>query len=160
MKHKVLYIYGAIFFVCTLVVCLVLNNAKNPNDDIVGLWKEVAWKYEKTPSHYTLDFSNEDKQVITENMMIHKAEVWEFMPNGEIKLTQENGDVKLLNWRLKGRGHVLKLIENNVNNEHYNLYYVGENILELHFRTDLQAKGIVKLTFKRINKTEEYAQKI
>ncbi|NIJ44798.1 hypothetical protein FHR24_001237 [Wenyingzhuangia heitensis] len=160
MKNKVLYIYTAIVIACTFLVSLAIHKTKNPTEGIVGTWKEVEWRYEKIPHKNTPVLIEENKKQITEDLMIHKAELWQFLPNGEIKLTSGKGGTKLLNWTLKGRGHVLKLTEKNVNNEHYNLYYIGNNTMELHFRTDLQAKGIVKLTFKRINNTTKYAQEI
>ena len=158
MKNKIGYLYGLLFIVCSVIVFLVLLKANNPNKDIIGTWEEVAWKYEKMPNKLTAVLNKENKKDITEKLMIHKAENWKFLSDGTIILSDEHGDKKILKWTLKGRGHILKLTEENINNEYYNLYHVGKNKMVLHFRTDLQAKGIVKLTFKR--KEEGYAEKI
>jgi hypothetical protein len=50
-------------------------------------------------------------------------------------------------WKLKGRGHILELEYDNRIVEHYNLTELNDNTMVLNFDSDIQVKGIAKLTF-------------
>lgn len=136
---------------------LLLSSTSTRNNAILGEWKEVEWKYEKAPQREKKDLSIEEKNAITKNLVIHEAEEWQFLSNGDVILRKEGEDNKVMEWTLKGRGNILKLRQEN-NSEHYNLYKLNEDELVLYFHTDLQAKGIVKLKFQRID-TKQYAEK-
>ena len=92
-------------------------------------------------------------------MIIHRAETWQFGPDRRLTFL-ENGKVSEdLKWSIKGRGHILELQHKNAIVEDYQVVDISEDELVVQFNFDLQVKGIVKMTFKRIPK-KEYAQKI
>ncbi len=157
-KHSYITGYIVSFLALILLFCLLLSSTSTRNDIIIGEWREVEWKYEKAPQREKKDLTKDEKNAITKNLVIHKAEEWQFLPNGDVILRMNGKDDKLMEWTLKGRGNILKLSQND-NSEHYNLYKINDDELVLYFHTDLQAKGIVKLKFQRIDKGQ-YAKKI
>jgi len=131
----------------------LLGASKNPETTIVGTWSELAWEYEKVDKNDTLkkDFdtiSNYVKEVVGQNLIIHKAEKWVFLPKGKLLLKGTNY-VKEVNWCIKGRGNILELKYNNSNTEHYNISEISKNKLALNFDSDNHTRGIVRLTFKK-----------
>jgi hypothetical protein len=94
--------------------------------------------------------SDHVRQLIAQDLIVHRAEKWRFLPNGTIVLTADGHPPRSLNWRLKGRGHVLVLNYDKSTNESYNVAELSEDRLALHFYTEMQARGIAKITFKRI----------
>lgn len=158
MKNKIVLIYLLSFVVIVTTITLVLSKSTPPNMEIVGVWEETSWKYEKLPVKSNEYIDDAIKSDITEGLIIHEAETWEFLPNGEVLLSSEDRKKKL-EWTLKGRGHILKLKYPDFKNEHYNLYKINDKEMELHFQSDIQARGIVKLTFKKKEEIN-YAEKI
>jgi len=156
-KHSYTTAYILSFLAVILLFSLLLSSTGTRNDAILGEWKEVEWKYEKAPQRDSKDLSKKEKNAITKNLVIHEAEEWQFLPNGDVILRKDGEDNKVMEWTLKGRGNILKLRQEN-NSEHYNLYKLSEDELVLYFHTDLQAKGIVKLKFQRLD-TKQYAEK-
>ncbi len=131
----------------------MVNSVSNPEKRIVGEWKEKSWEYEKV--HRKADVSNfEDtisdkvKEQLGKHLMIHTAETWCFHPDGTLILKGNNTE-KTVAWRLKGRGHVLQLRHDNGITEHYNLTELGDNQMVLNYDSDMQVRGIAKLTFEK-----------
>jgi hypothetical protein len=131
----------------------MINAAPSPESIIVGEWKEVAWEYEKVDK--TIDsvkykhLSEEVKKIAGQNLVIHEAETWQFLPNRRLRLVSDQGE-KIVSWRIKGRGHILQLRYDNHEEEIYNLTQLDENKMVLNFEIDLQARGIAKLTFEKV----------
>ena len=92
--------------------------------------------------------SNEKKRLISEDLIIHEAEIWKFLPFGKLKLIGNNKE-KNVSWKLKGRGNILKLIYKNEKIERYIITELTQNTLIINVEFDIEAKGIAKLTFKR-----------
>lgn len=139
---------GISFFV------LLISMSNNPENIIEGQWKELAWEYEKVDKNDTVksDFHNVSdyvKDVVGENLIIHKAESWTFKPNGKLILKGSNYS-KEVNWTIKGRGNILEIKYDNNNCEHYSLTELSDNKLVLNFDTDTHTRGIARLTFEKI----------
>ena len=134
----------------------MLFNSTSPEKNLIGSWKEIAWEYEKV-ENYSEDgipisktISKQIKQEIVQDLIIHQAEIWTFSPNGELILKGEQMPVKPLDWNLKGRGNVLSLIHPDLKTEKYNVSVVNKDEMILYFDSDIHARGIVKMTFKKI----------
>lgn len=148
MKNKVILLY---FFALLIIICtisIIISQSSSPNDDLIGKWEEVSWNYEKAPQRQSKEINSNQLSEITKNLIIHEAEIWEFNRDGSAVLYGRNSNVEKITWTLKGRGHILKLNHKN-STEHYQLYQISDDKLVIHFHTDLQAKGIVKMTFQR-----------
>ncbi|RAV29959.1 hypothetical protein DN748_07410 [Sinomicrobium soli] len=133
-----------------------------PDTVILGKWEEISWEYEKLPGNPEIradkTISDNAKREITRDLVIHQAETWEFRPNGTLVLYDSKG-ATLSEWTLKSRGNILKIYNGKNTPEHYNLQVLNQDEMILYFNTDLQAKGIAKMKFKKIHQ-ENYAQKI
>lgn len=140
-----------------IVFSLLLSTTTDRNDKLIGKWEAVEWAYEKSPQRNQKEISRAEKDSLTEDLSIHKAERWDFLPNGKLVLHKNPVNSQEMEWTLKGRGNILKVNEGS-QAEHYNLYYVNEEELVLYFHTEIQAKGIVRLKFKKIEEIT-YAEK-
>jgi len=152
MKTRLLY-----FGVCGLGLLsfmIMISAAPSPESLIVGNWKEVSWEYEKVnKSDYdTMVMKHipaDVKHSIGQDLVIHAAETWVFLSNRKLQLETPSG-IKHVEWCIKGRGNVLQLKYDNNTLENYNITHLNNGALELNFETDIQARGIAKLTFERI----------
>jgi len=148
--------YLVLFSPVLLVFFAMVVSSTSPERKIIGEWKEISWEYEKVDKHYEnghlmpKTISDNIKQEILDNMAIHEAESWIFLPDGRLLLTDEESNTKRLGWKLNGRGHVLELKYDEKNGEHYKIQKIGDDELVIYFETDIQAKGIVKMTFKKV----------
>jgi hypothetical protein len=147
---RIWIIYLLIISSAFLVMLSLIHYAKSPTKLILGEWKESSWEYEMVnkidteTTHYK-KISEEVKNLIGENLVIHKSEVWKFLPNGELELHGPEGQ-KSLNWKLNGRGHILELVDTKTR-ESYNVSKLTDSSLVINFDTDLEVRGIAKLTF-------------
>ncbi|CAM3818829.1 hypothetical protein FLCU109888_03040 [Flavobacterium cucumis] len=153
--------YLLVFGLGIALFIFLISMAKNPEIEIEGEWSELTWEYEKADKNETIkqDFtsiSNYVKDLIGENLVIHKAEKWKFYPNGKLIL-EGNGYEKEVSWHMKGRGNILEIKYDNQNIEHYNLTELSDDKLVLNFDTDTHTRGIARLTFV---KTNPYVKKI
>ena len=154
MKSNLTYPLVFSFVACLYFTLLSLQ--ESPEVNIVGEWREVSWQYEKLDtveeSGASLDYMLTDqiKNQISKDLIIHKAETWRFAENETLEMTGSNSS-KSIHWNLKGRGNILQLKgpENTV--EHYQIQELSLDRMVLHFSFDMQVKGIVKMTFERIN---------
>ena len=145
----------------TVAICgfmgfyLTIENVPSPEELIVGRWEELKWEYEKVnkaenDSTNYKHISDDVKDLIGQNLIIHKAETWIFLPGRKVRLLGENTD-KTVKWSIRGRGNILQFKHDNETIENYNLTKLDDNTMELHFDADIQARGIAKLTFKKVN---------
>lgn len=146
-------------FIFTFVAGLyftLLSLQESPEVNIVGEWREMSWEYEKLDTAKTLDsglnymLTDHIKSQISQNLIIHQAETWKFSENETLEMTGLNS-TKSLKWHLKGRGHILQLNGSSNVVEHYHIQELSSNRMVLHFNFDMQVRGIVKMTFERIN---------
>lgn len=149
MKISILYL--SIFSLLVTHFAVLLYRAPNPEEELLGSWKEVNWVYEKvaasqdTPVQDSLPASLKDK--IGKNLLLHTAETWEFMPGGQL-LLKGSQEEKQVQWCLKGRGHILE-IRHGLLVEHYNVTQLGKGRIVLNFESDMQIKGLAQLTFEK-----------
>lgn len=149
----ILFIVG---FFLMLIWAVIIGDLNHPEKEIIGTWKEVEWHYDKvdrlkgSSAVQKDNLQNELKNQISENLIIHKSEKWIIKSNGELELIKKNGDLEKVKWRLKGRGHILKLIHENGQLEFYHIHKMSTNKLILHFENDNHARGIVKIIFEKI----------
>ena len=97
------------------------------------------------------DFKNVSgyvKEIASQNLIIHKAEKWIFMPGKELILKGKEA-TKKLTWSIKGRGNILELKYNDNSVEHYTLSELSEDKLVLNFNTNTDVRGIARLTFEK-----------
>lgn len=153
MKIKIAYMS----FLLSAVGLVVLLTASSPSPDtlLTGTWQEVSWEYEKVDQAIKTDNLTEKqiaeniKRLIDQDLMVHRAEKWNFSPNGILQLLSANAPARPLNWKMKGRGHILVLHYDDRMEESYTVAELNENRMVLHFYTELQARGIAKITFTR-----------
>jgi hypothetical protein len=132
---------------------ILINFSSSPERQILGEWDELTWEYERVniTSEDSLDrkaITDDVKELIGQDLVIHQAEKWVFLPNGRLKLISENEE-KTIGWRLKGRGHILQLKYSNDTVENYSLTELDKNRMVLNFESDVHARGIAKLTFEK-----------
>lgn len=153
MKIWIKYIAFFSFGIIGIATLLCLSD--NPEKAIEGEWNELAWEYEKVENKDSLladyqGISNYVKETIGQDLIIHKAEKWQFLPNGILLLKGENY-TKEVNWSMKGRGNILEIKYDNTSVEHYNLTELSKEKLILNFDTDTHTRGIARLTFEKTN---------
>lgn len=148
------YVIGLSFMGLLLLIVILFQASQNPSRLLVGSWKELSWEYEKVNKNKSekenlREISEEVKALIGQKLSIHQAETWLFRPNGDLLLKTKDG-VKKLHWKLNGRGHVLELTDSN-NKENYNITELNDSTLVINFDTDMEVRGIAKLTFAKRN---------
>ncbi len=151
MKFTILYI-GA-FGLVILSFIFTLHSRPSPEVMISGEWAEVSWKYEKINSSDNLDFkkynSEKVKNLLGKDLVIYEAEKWEFLPDGKLKLMGGEA-IRIVDWRIKGRGHILQIRYHDGLQENYNISHLKHRKMVLNFDADAKARGIAQLTFTRI----------
>ncbi|MBX3720457.1 MAG: hypothetical protein KF713_01335 [Turneriella sp.] len=130
---KIAFWYAGGGALVTGTVLALLTTAGSPESLLLGHWKELAWEYEQ------------DEQT----PLVHRAEGWHFLP-GQQLLLQRKGSIEKVRWRLAGRSNVLLLRYASGVTEHYNVTELRADKLVLNFETDIQARGVAKLTFTRL----------
>lgn len=148
-------VYLSFFPVCLALFMLLLGQDKSPDKKIIGKWREVSWEYEKVNREDNAPLP--DKRIhehvrneLAQDLIIHRAETWEFLPDGTLLLHKGDGSTVRLDWKLKGRGHILKLDYANRKTEYYDLNELSQDGMTLYFDVEIQAKGIVRMTFEKI----------
>ncbi|GGZ12948.1 hypothetical protein GCM10007049_00860 [Echinicola pacifica] len=150
---KIIAIYTIVALLIVGGIFSLLSSHHSPDERLVGRWREISWQYEKLDSPSTASdasifaISEHIKREISRDLVIHQAETWEILPHGQMQLHLQGGEIKALDWRLKGRGHILKLMGKNRPLEHYQIQKLNGDSLEVHFNSDLQTRGIIKMTF-------------
>lgn len=151
---KTLAIYFGVLGTGVGLFLLFLQASPSPEAMILGEWKELSWTYERVdlPANDVIDktITSNVKEAIGNRLVIHQAERWQFYPNGDLLLISDAGERKV-KWQIKGRGHILQLIYDKDTAENYVLADLNNGQMNLHFETDIQARGIAKLTFERLN---------
>lgn len=154
-------LFGAVIvfiigFFLLLIWAVLANDLNHPEKEILGTWKEVEWHYDKvdklkgSSSVQKDNLKYELKNQISQNLIIHESEKWIIKPDGHLELVKKNGELENVKWRLKGRGHILKLIHENGDLEFYHIHRISKDRLVLHFENDNHARGIVKIVFERL----------
>lgn len=129
---------------------------KSPEDILVGNWSESSWKYERVASPEHKKGACEDslssslKEYLGKSLFLHENETWSFLQNGELHISSPDQTPKILHWRLKGKGDMLVIKDENMNPmEHYKITHINKDSLSLSFELDIQVKGLASMTFKK-----------
>ncbi|MBX2915005.1 MAG: hypothetical protein KF856_07015 [Cyclobacteriaceae bacterium] len=156
-------------FTLLLIAILVMvaqlkKHVPNPEELILGNWTEKAWQYEKVSNpnelhrkHSVDTMAQSVKDQLGKHLIIHSAETWHFNSHGKLLLRGAD-TVKMVNWKVKGRGHILELEYANQVIEHYNITELTSTRLVLNFDSDIQVKGIAKLTFDNLDRVTQIQQ--
>lgn len=128
---------------------------------ILGDWREVSWQFEKVDRKDSMDFTISElhKKEILRNVIIHEADTWRFNADRTLSFLVDGKVKENLNWNIKGRGHILELLHKEAIVEGYQVVWLSHDELIVQFNFDLQLRGIVRMTFKKMTK-QEHAQKI
>ncbi|HTH58030.1 MAG TPA: hypothetical protein VL728_18410 [Cyclobacteriaceae bacterium] len=126
----------------------VIANTKSAEELLIGSWEEVSWKYEKYGQRTPPDAQWHE---LSENLIVHQAETWNFEDGNKFVISprKTNENAATSSWHIKGRGNILELKEGNAI-EHYQIENVTQDSFTLFFSFDLQVKGIVRITFRRV----------
>jgi hypothetical protein len=155
-------LFVAALAACGMAFFLVSAKLHHPELRIEGEWREVYWSYEKADPCATdigpgawLD--EQLRREVSKGLLIHESEQWRFEPDGRLVLRKSGTATDTVQWRLKGRGHLLELVFGDAHQEHYQIRSLSDQELVLQFNSDLVARGIVKIVF---NRTATHAQQI
>lgn len=131
----------------------VFSHSAYPETAIIGEWKEVSWVYDRNNADEKVkqEIATDERIDIANHLVVHEFENWTFMNNYRIKLHEQSGKEHLAKWRLKDRGRILTLLNDDGTTEVYSVESLRKDELVLHFETDVHARGIVKITLKKIN---------
>lgn len=151
MRLLIIY-FGALTF-CAVAFSGAISKVASPEEVILGEWQEKKWEYEMVYTKSDIEvlketLSEDVKDQLGKHLVIHTAEKWNFLPDGTLQLIG-NEDEKIVHWRLKGRGHILELKYNDGVTEHYNLTLLDQSTMVLNFDSDIQVRGLAKLTFEK-----------
>ncbi|TVR38162.1 MAG: hypothetical protein EA392_10790 [Cryomorphaceae bacterium] len=155
LQMKSMFAFIALSLGVVVGSVLIIASTNGTDKRIVGNWVEIDWVYEKVDAYD--DYADAEKkrvpefikQSIGEQLIIHEAETWQFMPDGRLLLHKGDSE-EVLQWRIKGRGHILQLKHDNNVIENFEIAGIDKENLYLHLETEVQARGIAKLIFKRI----------
>lgn len=144
-----------VFLIPCALLYAVYHCSDRTEDLIIGNWEEKSWRYEKANKlgNYSISKKLLDEEVvdvISKDLLIHKTEYWMFHPNGILKLKKKGGEAIYVNWKLKGRGNLLKLKYNNKVTEYYQVVKLSKKNMVLFFENDVHTRGIVKIEFKKL----------
>ncbi|HRE78226.1 MAG TPA: hypothetical protein PLL09_10435 [Flavobacterium sp.] len=147
---KIIITYTAVFLVIVGSFITLISLSQSPEKKIVGQWKELSWEYERVNKvgDSSKEITDDVKKIIGQHLLIHEAETWQFLPNGKL-LLQAGENEKLVSWKIKGRGNILQLKYDDQVIENYNLTELDNNKMILNFDSEIQARGIAKLTFEK-----------
>jgi hypothetical protein len=131
----------------------VFSHSAYPETAILGEWKEISWVYDRNNADEKVkqEIGTDERIDIANHLVVHEFENWTFMKNYRIKLHEQSGKEHLAKWRLKDRGRILTLLNDDGTTEVYSVESLRKDELVLHFETDVHARGIVKITLKKIN---------
>lgn len=153
MKRKLFISAGIAVLTLSSFGYYVFSHSSYPEAAIIGEWKEVSWVYDRNNVGEKVKqvIETEERIDIANHLVIHEFENWTFRKNYSIKLHERTGKEHLAKWRLKDRGRILTLLNDDGTSEVYSVESLKKNELVLHFDTDVHARGIVKITLKKMN---------
>lgn len=148
---KIITTYTVVFLVIVATIFTLMSFSQSPEKKIVGQWNEKSWEYErvnKVGDTNSKEITDDVKKIIGQHLLIHEAETWQFLPNGKL-LLKSGSTERLVDWKIKGRGHILQLKYDDNVVENYNLTELDNKTMILNFDSEIQARGIAKLTFEK-----------
>jgi hypothetical protein len=119
-----------------------LGMSPNPEDKILGEWTEVKWEYEKINNKDFLDYD-------ISKIKRHESEHWVFLPDKTLLMKKGNEVISTAEWRIKGRGHILKITHEDGFQELYDIKELDSGELIVNFDIGMETKGIARLHFEK-----------
>ena len=148
--------YVTLFLLIAFCFTALKHRVQSPERALVGTWNERSWQYERVHKPGDREklqqpdsMAKSVKDQLGKHLVIHSAEVWQFNPDGTLLLHGKD-TTKEVRWKLKGRGHILELEYADKIIEHYQVTELSARRMALNFDSDIQIKGIAKLTFDQI----------
>lgn len=136
------FVYGISFLSIVGGITTLLALSPSPEFLIRGDWQESAWAYE-----------HEIQEKVGKTLQVHRAEEWSFLPAQKLQISRGK-DRQTAKWRLAGRSNILLIQYDNGSAEHYNITQLSHDRLVLNFDSDIQSKGIAKLTFRKLGQVQ------
>lgn len=142
--------YAPLFLIGLSSFSVMLTNAPDYEDKLIGTWKESNWIYEEGSGAdlASVAETGEEESIAGEAYKVHKAEVWTFSKGGLLTFRSGNETSKA-NWSVKGRGNILEIKYDNNQTEHYEISEIVNKNMVLDYECSVQAKGIAKLYFQK-----------
>jgi hypothetical protein len=153
MNRKIVIVLLSLLITLGSFGYLVFSHSNYPEKAIIGEWKEISWVYDRNNEHSKVkqEIGVEERKTIANHLVVHEFENWTFRKNYSIKLHEKTGKEHQAKWRLKDRGRILIVMNKDSTSEVYSVESLKKDELVLHFDTDVHARGIVKITLKKIN---------
>lgn len=145
---KVVVLFFVLFFSSATII---YSFSKKMDESLVGNWKEVSWNYAKSDKKIKAIDNADLKFELANHLVVHKFEQWNILPNNQMNFKDSIGNIHHCKWYLKGRGNILELVHPDKSKETFLVKSTKNNQLELHVETAVHARGILKITLKRLD---------
>ncbi|WP_341225143.1 hypothetical protein [uncultured Arcticibacterium sp.] len=149
---RFIHLFLTTLVLSVIISLIVLLECKSAEGQLLGDWDEVTWEYENSNTDdRMIDFeiSQGQRSETFEKLIIYGGESWRFTNDYKMKLRLQDGSYEDVKWKVKGRGNVLELEHENLGSEKYQIQKISEDNLVIHFSSDAQHTGVVKMTLKR-----------
>ncbi len=138
-----------LFTSISVIVLAFIGNKYNPENEFVGSWDEIDWNIKEAEKSVVTNLglvqppTEEDR----DSIRFHTAKSWKFRPGG-VLILQDKHEEKELEWRLKGRGHILEITDGVVT-EYYDINLLSDEKIELNYIAPSFVKDYARLVIKR-----------
>lgn len=139
-----------IFFTSISVIALALIGKKyNPENEFVGSWEEIDWNIKEAERSVVtnLGLVQPSTEEDGDSIRFHTAKSWKFRPGG-VLILQDQHEERELEWRLKGRGHILEITDGVVT-EFYDINLLSNEQIELNYIAPSFVKDYARLVIRR-----------
>lgn len=150
---RLIRLYIVILAAVVSGIAWMIKAAPNPESLLLGKWQETQWQYESQCTDHkktkvTANGTTGAHSWLGQDLIIHQSETWLFEPAGKLTILLKDREL-CASWCLKGRGNVLEIKYEDQFVEHYQITRISEDSLELHFDSEMQARGIAQLSFSK-----------
>lgn len=138
-----------LFTSISVIVLAFIGNKYNPENEFVGSWDEIDWNIKGAEKSVVTNLglvqppTEEDR----DSIRFHTAKSWKFRPGG-VLILQDKHEEKELEWRLKGRGHILEITDGVVT-EYYDINLLSDEKIELNYIAPSFVKDYARLVIRR-----------
>ncbi len=133
----------------SVAVLAFIGNKYNPENEFVGSWDEIDWNIKETEKSVitNLGLVTPPSGTDRDSIRFHTAKSWQFKPGG-VLILQDKHEEKELEWRLKGRGHILEITDGVVT-EYYDINLLSDEKIELNYIAPSFVKDYARLVIRR-----------
>lgn len=143
---------AALLLAAALAFVVSLHFRDNPEKLIKGSWKEKDWSYEKfdgyLPKKKDLVADKDLRSYVERDLIKHEFESWRFASDN-LYIIEDGIVIKTAKWKLKGRGHILKITYDDGKSELYDIKELNDDEMVLHYDIGMEVRGIAKLSFTK-----------